>query len=77
MPSIYVRWILRIFLRFGNKQSKMCSFADFNRPILDICTNLHKNHRIGEQIIFVVMELLNNSHHIREIHFVDFSQIWK
>ena len=42
MPTIYPRWNLVICLRFGNNLSKMCSFADFNRPILDICTNLLK-----------------------------------
>ena len=64
-------------LRFGHKQSKMRSFAEFNRPKLDICTNLQKKHCIGEQIFLVVMELLNNAQHIREMDFEDFSQIWK
>ena len=53
----------------------MCSFPDFNRPKLDICIKLQKKHRIGMQIIFVVMELLNNAHHIRELDFREL-QIW-
>ena len=57
MPTIYARWILRILLRFGNNLSKMCSFAEFNQPILDIRTNLQKKHYIGEQIFSVGMEL--------------------
>ena len=52
MPTIYARWILRIFLRFGNNLSKMCSFAEFNQPILEICTNLQKKHYIGRANIF-------------------------
>ena len=55
----------------------MCSFAEFNRPKFDICTNLQKKHYIGEQIFLVGMGLLNNAHHIREMEFGDFSQIWK
>ena len=55
----------------------MCSFAEFNQPILDICTNLQKKHYTGEQIFLVGMELLNNAHHIREMEVGDFSQIWK
>ena len=47
----------------------MCSFAEFNRPILDICTNIQKNHWIGKQIIWVVMELLNKAHYIRKKDF--------
>ena len=77
MPTVYPRWNLGIMLRFGNNLSKMCSFAEFNRPKLDICTNLQKKHCIGEQIFLVVMERLNNAQHIREMDFVDFSQIWK
>ena len=65
MPAIYARWSLGICLRFGNNLSKMCPFADFNRPKLDVCTNLQKKHCIGEQIFLVLMELLHNAHHIR------------
>ena len=65
MPTIYVRWSLGICLRFGNNLSKMCPFADFNRPKLDICTNLQQKHCIAEQIFLVVMELLNNAHHVQ------------
>ena len=53
MPTIYARWILRNFLGFGNNLSKMCPFADFNRPKLDLCTNLQQKHCIGEQIFLV------------------------
>ena len=77
MPTVYGRWILEILLRFGNNLSKMCSFAAFNRPKLDICTNLQKKHCSGEQNISVVMELLNNAHHIREMDFSHLPQIWK
>ena len=42
-------------------------FADFNRPKLDLCTNSQQKHCIAEQIFLVVMELLNNAHHIREM----------
>ena len=42
MPTIYARWILGICRRFGNNLSKMCPFADFNRPKLDLCINLQK-----------------------------------
>ena len=55
----------------------MCPFADFNRPKLDLSTNLQKTHCIGEQIFLVGMELQNNAHQIREIDLGDFSQIWK
>ena len=77
MPTIYARWIWEICLRFGNNPSKMCPFADFNRPKLDIRTNLQKKHCIGEQIFLVVMELLHNAHHIRVMEFGDLPQIWK
>ena len=77
MPTVYPRWNLGIMLRFGNNLSKMCSFAEFNRPKLAICTNLQKKHCVGEQIFLVVTEPLNNAQHIREMDFVDFSQIWK
>ena len=39
----------------------MCPFADFNRPKLDICTNLQQKHCIVEQIFVMVMELLSNA----------------
>ena len=77
MPTIYARWILEICLRFGNNLSKMCSFAEYNRPKLDICTNLQKKHCIRGQIFLVGMELLNNAHHIREMNFGDFPQFGK
>ena len=54
----------------------MCQSADFNRPKLDLCTNLQQKHCIGEQIFLVVMELLNNAHHIREIDLGDLPQGW-
>ena len=54
----------------------MCSFAESNRPKLDICIKLQKKHRIGKHIILVVMELLYNAHHIRELYFREL-QIWK
>ena len=75
MPTIYARWILGHCLRFGNNLSKMCSFAEFNRSKLDICTCLQKKHCIGEQIFLVVMELLNNAHHIREMDLRDSSDL--
>ena len=55
----------------------MSPFADFNRPKLDICTNLQKKHCSGEQIFLLGMELLNNAHHIRLMDFGDLNQIWK
>ena len=55
----------------------MCPLADFNRPKLDICTNLQKKHCSGEQTFLVGMELLNNTHHIRQIDFWDLPKIWK
>ena len=55
----------------------MCPFADFNRLKLDLCTNLQKKHYIGEHIFVVVMELLNNAHHIREMDLGDLPQIWE
>ena len=77
IPTIYARWILGICLRFGKNLSKMCPFADFNRLRLDLCTKLQQKHCSGEQIFLVVMELLNNGHHIREMEFGDLPQICK
>ena len=77
MPTIYARWILGICPRFGNNLSKMCPFADFNQPKLDLFTNLQQNHCIAEQIFLVVMGLLHNAHHILEMDFGDLPQIWK
>ena len=77
IPTIYARWILGICLRFGNNLSKMCPFADFHRLNLDLWTNLQNNHCIGEQIFLVVMERLDNSHHIHKMDFGDLPQIWK
>ena len=71
IPIISVRWILGICHRFVNNLSKMCSFVEFNRSKLDICTNLQKKHYIGEQIILMVLELLNSAHHIRQVDFSD------
>ena len=53
------------------------TFDDFNRPKLDVCTNLQNKDCIGEQIALVAMELLNNAHHIREMDLEDLPQIWK
>ena len=75
MPTVYARWSLGICLRFGNNLSKRRQFVDFNRPKLDLCTNLQKKRCIGEQIFLVVMELLNNAHHIHDIDFVDLPPI--
>ena len=77
MPTIYARWNLGICLRFVNNLSKRCPFADFNRLKLNLWTNLQNNHCIGEQIFLVVMELLDNSHHIHKMDFGDLPQIWK
>ena len=55
----------------------MCSFAEFDRPKLDICTNLQKKHRIGEQIFLAGMELLRNAHHILQMDFGELPQICK
>ena len=55
----------------------MWSFAEFNRPKLNICTNLQKKHCIGEQICLVGMEHQHNPHHIRKMDFWDLPQIWK
>ena len=77
MPTIYARWILGNCLRFGNNLAKMCSFAEFNRSKLDICPNLQEKHCIGEQTFLVVMELLNNAHHIREMDLRYLPHIWK
>ena len=77
MSSIYVRSILGISLKFGNNLSKTCPFADFNPPKLDIGTNLQKKHCSGMQNFVVAMELLNNSHDIRQMVFGDLPQIRK
>ena len=55
----------------------MCSFAEFNRPKLDKCTNLQKKHCIEVQIFLMGMELLYNTHHIRQMDFGDLPQIRK
>ena len=77
MLTIYERWIFGICLRFGNNLSKMCSFAEFNRPKLDICTNLQREHCIGEQIFLARMALLSNVRHMHEMDFVELPQICK
>ena len=77
MPTIYARWIWGICHRFGNNLSKMCPFADFNRPKVDRSTNFQEKQCMGEQIFLVVVELLNNAHHISEMDFGDLPQIWK
>ena len=75
MPKYKLLW--GICLRFGNNLSKRCPFADFNRQKLDICTNLQQKHCVEEQIFLVILELLNNDHHIREMDLGDLPQIWK
>ena len=77
MATIYGRWNLGFCLRFGNNLSQMCSFAEFNRPKLNIYTNLQRKHSSGEQIFLVGMEFLNNAHHIGQLEFADLPQIWK
>ena len=77
MLTVYARWILGNYHRFGNNISKMCSFAVFNRSKLDICTNLLEKHCVAEQILLVVLELLNSAHHIRQMDFRDLPQTWK
>ena len=52
----------------------MCSFAEYNLSKVDICTNLQKKHCGGEQIFLVGMELLNNTHRIRQMDFGDLPQ---
>ena len=54
----------------------MCSFAEFNRQKLDICTNLQKKTLYWRANIFGGMELVNNTHHIRLMDFGDWPQIW-
>ena len=44
---------------------------------MDVSANLQKKRCIGEQIFLVLMELLHNAHHIREMDLGAFSQIWK
>ena len=77
MPTLYARWIWEICPRFGNNLSKMCSFADFNRPKLDACTNLQKKHCIGEHTFLVVAELRHDAHHRREMDMGDLPEIFK
>ena len=77
MPTIYAKWIWEICHICGNNLYKMFPFADFNRPKLDVCTNLQKKHCIVKQIFLVLMELLHNAHHIRQMDLGAFSQIWK
>ena len=77
MPTIYIRWIWEICHRFGNNLSKMCTFADFNRPKLDIFTNFQQKHCIVEQIFLMVMELLSNANHIHQMDLGELPQIWK
>ena len=55
----------------------MCSFAEFNRPKLDKCTNLQKKHCSAEKTFLMGMELLYNTHHIRQMYFGDLPQICK
>ena len=77
MLTIYGRWILGIGLRFGKNLAKMCSFAEFNRPKLDICTNLQKKHCVGEQVFLAGMALLSNARQMREMDFGELPQICK
>ena len=55
----------------------MYSFAEYNLTKVDICTNLQKKHCSEEQIFLVGMELLNNTHHIREMDFGELLKIRK
>ena len=55
----------------------MFSFDEYFLSKVDICTNLQKKHYSGEQIFFVGMEHLNNTHHIRKMDFGDLPKIWK
>ena len=77
MPTIGARWIWEICTRFANNLSKMCPYANFNMPKLDVSTNLQKKHCIGEQTFLVVVELRHNAHHIREMDLGDLPEIWK
>ena len=77
MPTIYVRWIWGFCLKLRNNLSKMCPFANFNRPKLDIFTNFQQKHCIGEHISLVEMELQKNADHIRQMDLGDLPQIWK
>ena len=77
MPTICARWNLGFCPRFGNNLSKMCPFADFNRPKLDLCSNLQKKHCSVKQKILVLMELLNIAHQIRKMDVGDLPQICK
>ena len=52
-----------------------CSFADVNRPKLDVRTNLQEKHCIGEEIFLVVVELRHDAHHIREMDLGDLPEI--
>ena len=52
------------------------TFDDFKRPNLNICTNLQQKHCVGEQIFSVILELINNAHHIRKMDLRDLPQIW-
>ena len=53
------------------------TFDDFNGTKIGLCTNLQKKYCIGEQLVLVVIELLNNSHHIRLVDLGDLPEIWK
>ena len=77
MPTISARVNLRICLRLGNNLSKMCTFAEFNRPKLELWTNLQKKHCIREQFLLVGMDLLHNALHIREMDVEDWPEICK
>ena len=77
MPTRYARWILGIFLSLGNNVSKLCPFADFNRPKLGLCTNLQKKHCIRGQIFLAEMKLQNNAHQMRKMDFGDLPLICK
>ena len=55
----------------------MCPFAEYNLSKVDNCTNLQKKHCSGEQIFLMGIEILNNTHHIRQMDFVDLHQICK
>ena len=53
----------------------MCPFAEYKLSKVDICANLQKKHCSEVQIFLMGMELLYNTHHIRQMDFGDLPQI--
>ena len=76
MPKIYERWIVGVSHQIWKLSSQMCSFAEFTDQNWTFAQFTEK-HCIGEQTFLLVMELLNNAHHIREMDFRDLPEIWK